>query len=230
MCADYGTGLSEDAIKTMYTTMGASTKRESNAYNGQFGIGKLAPLAYTSSFTIDSYYNAIHYVYLITLKDGIPVYTLLSSTATSEPNGLKLTLSVRTQDIHLFHDRAKNLYKYFDLKPLLNIELDISTPLASKLCDDWYFHDDGYRSYVLMANVRYQIDISKIKTHSFERRNLEDAYWLSFNHSRSRIIILRRQNHSSPPSSIRQCPFNIFIACSRLHQRADHSVSADAYL
>ena len=54
---DYGTGLSEEAIKTMYTTMGASTKRESNAYNGQFGIGKLAPLAYTSSFTIDTYVN-----------------------------------------------------------------------------------------------------------------------------------------------------------------------------
>ena len=166
---DYGTGLSEDAVKTMYTTMGASTKRESNAYNGQFGIGKLAPLAYTTSFTVDSYYNNIHYSYLITLKDGIPVYTLLFDSPTSEPNGLKLTLSVRTQDINAFHDRAKQLYKYFDLKPLLNIELDISTPLSSQLCDDWYFHDDGYRSYVLMANVRYQIDISKIKTHSFER-------------------------------------------------------------
>lgn len=166
---DYGTGLSEEAIKTMYTTMGASTKRDSNAYNGQFGIGKLAPLAYTSSFTIDSYYNAVHYVYLITLKDGIPVYTLLSSTATTEPNGLKLTLPVKSQDIDTFHNRAVNLYKYFDLKPTLNIDLDISTPLDSQLCDDWYFHDNGYRSYVLMANVRYQIDISKIKTHNFER-------------------------------------------------------------
>lgn len=166
---DYGTGLSEEAIKTMYTTMGASTKRESNAYNGQFGIGKLAPLAYTSSFTIDSYYNAIHYVYLITLKDGIPVYTLLSSTATTEPNGLKLTLPVKLQDIDTFHNRAANLYKYFDLKPTLNIDLDISTPLASQLCDDWYFHSEGYGSFVLMANVRYVIDIKHFNTHDFSR-------------------------------------------------------------
>ena len=166
---DYGTGLSEEAIKTMYTTMGASTKRESNAYNGQFGIGKLAPLAYTSSFTIDSYYNAIHYVYLITLKDGIPVYTLLSSTATTEPNGLKLTLPVKLQDVINFHLRACDLYKYFDLKPTLNVELDISTPLASQLCDDWYFHSDGNRSYVLMANVRYVINTGTVDNHGFNR-------------------------------------------------------------
>ena len=166
---DYGTGLSEEAIKTMYTTMGASTKRESNAYNGQFGIGKLAPLAYTSSFTIDSYYNAVHSSYLITLKEGIPVYTLLSSVATTEPNGLKLTLPVKLQDINTFHDRAVCLYKYFDLKPTLNIDLDISTPLASQFCDDWYFHSEGYNSFVLMANVRYAIDTKHFNTHYFNR-------------------------------------------------------------
>lgn len=166
---DFGPGLSEDDILGLFSSFGSSTKRDSNAYNGAFGIGRMSGLAYATSFTVDSYHNGTHYSYLITLQDGIPVNAKLFDSPTSEPNGLKLTLSVRTQDIHLFHDRAKNLYKYFDLKPLLNIELDISTPLASQLCDDWYFHDDGYRSYVLMANVRYQIDISKIKTHSFER-------------------------------------------------------------
>ena len=166
---DFGPGLSEDDILGLFSSFGSSTKRDSNAYNGAFGIGRMSGLAYATSFTVDSYHNGTHYSYLITLQDGIPVNAKLFDSSTSEPNGLKLTLSVRVQDIHLFHDRAKNLYKYFDLKPLLNIELDISTPLASQLCDDWYFHDDGYRSYVLMANVRYQIDISKIKTHSFER-------------------------------------------------------------
>lgn len=166
---DFGPGLSEDDILGLFSSFGSSTKRDSNAYNGAFGIGRMSGLAYATSFTVDSYHNGTHYSYLITLQDGIPVNAKLFDSPTSEPNGLKLTLSVRVQDIYLFHDRARYLYKYFDLKPLLNIELDISTPLASQLCDDWYFHDDGYHSYVLMANVRYQIDISKIKTHSFER-------------------------------------------------------------
>ena len=165
---DYGTGLSPDAIATMYTTMGASTKRNSNAYNGQFGIGKLAPLAYTTSFTVDSYYQNTHYSYLITLKDGIPVYSLLFDSLTSEPNGLKLTLSVKTSDISDFHQRAQDLYRYFDHKPTLNIDLDISTPIDSQLCDDWYFHNER-NSYVLMANVRYVIATSNFKTYGMER-------------------------------------------------------------
>ena len=165
---DYGTGLSPEAIATMYTTMGASTKRDSNAYNGQFGIGKLAPLAYTTSFTVDSYYQGTHYSYLITLKDGIPVYSLLFDSSTSEPNGLKLTLSVKTSDINDFHQRAQDLYRYFDRKPTLNVDLDISTPVESQLCDDWYFHNQR-NSYVLMSNVRYVIATSNFKTYGFDR-------------------------------------------------------------
>lgn len=164
---DFGPGLPEDDILGLFSSFGSSTKRDSNAYNGAFGIGRMSGLAYATSFTVDSYHSGTHYSYLITLQNGIPVNAKLFDSPISEPTGLKLTLSVRTQDINIFHDRAKYLYKYFDLKPLLNIELDISTPLASQLCDDWYFHDDGYRSYVLMANVRYQIDTSKINTHSF---------------------------------------------------------------
>jgi len=34
---DYGTGLSDEDVKGLYSTLGASTKRESNEYNGVFG-------------------------------------------------------------------------------------------------------------------------------------------------------------------------------------------------
>ena len=34
---DYGTGLSPDNIYGLFSTAGASTKRDSNAYNGSFG-------------------------------------------------------------------------------------------------------------------------------------------------------------------------------------------------
>ena len=34
---DYGIGLSEEELLNFYTVMGASNKRESNAFNGQFG-------------------------------------------------------------------------------------------------------------------------------------------------------------------------------------------------
>lgn len=34
---DYGTGLSQEAILTTFLTLGASTKRDSNKFNGTFG-------------------------------------------------------------------------------------------------------------------------------------------------------------------------------------------------
>ena len=166
---DFGPGLSESDILGLFSSFGSSTKRDSNAYNGAFGIGRMSGLAYSTSFTVDSYHNGTHYSYLITLQDGIPVNAKLFDSLTSEPNGLKLTLSVKLQDIDNFHNRAANLYRYFDLKPTLNVPIDISTPLASQLCDDWYFHSGGYYSYVLMANVRYVIDTKHFNTHDFNR-------------------------------------------------------------
>ena len=165
---DFGPGLSESDILGLFSSFGSSTKRDSNAYNGAFGIGRMSGLAYSTSFTVDSYYNGMHYSYLITLQDGIPVNAKLFDSSTSEPNGLKLTLSVKTSDINDFHQRAVSLYRYFDFKPTLNIDLDISTPIESQLCDDWYFHNDR-NSYVLMANVRYVIATSNFKTYGFDR-------------------------------------------------------------
>ena len=166
---DFGPGLPESDILGLFSSFGSSTKRDSNAYNGAFGIGRMSGLAYASSFTVDSYHNGTHYTYLITLQDGIPVNAKLGEAPTIQPNGLKLTLPVKLQDINNFYNRAANLYKYFDLKPTLNIELDISTPLASQLCDNWYFHSEGSGSFVLMANVRYVIDTKHFKTHDFSR-------------------------------------------------------------
>ena len=165
---DFGPGLPESDILGLFSSFGSSTKRDSNAYNGAFGIGRMSGLAYSTSFTVDSYYNGMHYSYLITLQDGIPVNAKLFDSSTSEPNGLKLTLSVKTSDINDFHQRAQDLYRYFDHKPTLNIDLDISTPVESQLCDDWYFHNQR-NSYVLMANVRYIIATSNFKTYGFER-------------------------------------------------------------
>ena len=106
---DYGPGLSEDTIISLYTTMGASSKRNSNSFNGQFGIGKLAPLAYASSFTIESFVESKHFSYLITIKDGIPVYLKLGESPSQETTGLKISYAVQAHDINTFIKEATYL-------------------------------------------------------------------------------------------------------------------------
>ena len=48
---DYGSGLSNDSINSLYCTLGASTKRDSNELTGSFGIGRLAGLSYGSALS-----------------------------------------------------------------------------------------------------------------------------------------------------------------------------------
>jgi len=161
---DYGTGLSEEDITGLFSILGASTKRNSNKYNGTFGIGRMAGLAYATSFTVVSYYNNVEYTYLISIKDGIPANVKLSEHPTSEPNGLKLSLSVDINDISKFQDEMTFFYRFTDHKPNLSKSLDIDmskyTILSGK---DWYVfngatpNSGSSTAYLLMANVPYKL-------------------------------------------------------------------------
>jgi hypothetical protein len=158
---DYGTGLAPDDITGLYTTMGASSKRDSNDYVGCMGIGKLAPLSYAKSFTLTSYFNGTAYSYLITTQNGIPTAMHLGDTDTSEPNGVQVSFPVDTSDISTFTERAKYLYRFFQHKPTLNISLDITLPDSIQTSTEWYFAEDyvpnSWSNYVLMSNILYEI-------------------------------------------------------------------------
>lgn len=157
---DYGPGMSIDFLEGDFTVVGASSKRTSNRTNGQFGLGRLSPLAYTSSFTLDSYNNGIHYTYLVSIKDGIPCALQLSALPSSEPSGCKFSFTVEPIDITKFHKKAANLYKYFDYKPTTNIELpEVRIHLDADYC---MLTDDS--SGVVMANVYYPLDSSHVNT------------------------------------------------------------------
>ena len=159
---DFGPGLSELDLTTLYTTMGASTKRDSNAYNGCFGIGKLAPLAYTSSFTVESFHAGTHYSYLISTKDGIPCYLKLSESPSSEPSGLRISYAVDARDISKFVEKATFLYRFFETRPTCNLELSYSEPVLAN--SNWALYPDlGYNTYVVMANVPYRLTGTPIK-------------------------------------------------------------------
>ena len=167
---DYGDGLSTEDINTLFSTLGASTKRSSNAYNGTFGIGRMAGLAYTQhSFTIESFYDGYHNSYLLTTKNGELGIVKLSSEPTSEPTGLLLSIPVKSEHIKNFHHEAKKLYRFFDDKPNLNIDLDISTPKYTTLATDYFLLEEyTYSNYVLMSNVLYTIPSSDL----VEKKNL----------------------------------------------------------
>ena len=163
---DYGTGLPPEDMLTLFCTFGASTKRTSNDFNGTFGIGRISALAYTSSFTVESFYDGMHHSYLITVSNGLPSAVELGSSPSAEPAGLRLSLTVNTKDISAFRSRAERLYRYFSVKPTLNIELDIATPKYSVVGSNWAIDTSLNGNYVRMSNILYKIpDNDQLETH-----------------------------------------------------------------
>ena len=105
---DYGTGLSEEEVLGLYTTFFDSSKRSSNDYNGGWGLGSKTPYAYTTSYTVTSYYNGTKTVYAMTKIDGIPNVVKLDSEDTKELNGLEVSIPIQLKDLRLFVDETYN--------------------------------------------------------------------------------------------------------------------------
>lgn len=161
---DYGTGLTPEKITGLFSTLGASTKRDSDEFNGTLGIGRMAGLAVGDAFTVDSYVDGMLYSYVVSMQDGIPVTMHLGAIPTSEPNGLKLGVTVLPEDMHKYKEEAEYLYKYFDHKPNLNLDIDIEMNREEQLAPDWFVkkhanqdYNTNTRNFVVMAQVPYEI-------------------------------------------------------------------------
>lgn len=165
---DYGTGLSDEDMLGLYSTLGKSTKRESNDFNGVFGIGRGAGLAYAPRFQVDSYYNGEKISYLVSTDNGIPSMISLGNVKTDEPNGLKVQIHVQHKDIQEFRGKAIDVYRWFGNKPNTNIVLDYPKEIKSMDGGDWWIAPNERSRYsniplVIMGNVAYVIDRAHFK-------------------------------------------------------------------
>ena len=89
---DYGIGLSKEDVMEMYTTFFSSTKSDSNDFTGCFGLGSKTPFSYTSSFSVNSYWNGTKYYFIATKKDGLPHIFFVKEESTDECNGLEISI------------------------------------------------------------------------------------------------------------------------------------------
>jgi len=112
---DFGAGLSESDLFGLYTKYGRSTKREENNSIGGFGIGRFAPLSYTDSFTVTSRHNGTEIVISVYVDEhGDTRFTKLSDVSTTEPNGLEISVAVKTEDVSLFGQEINNVIRFSD--------------------------------------------------------------------------------------------------------------------
>lgn len=122
---DYGVGMDENRIKTIFASIGASTKNNSNEQTGGFGIGAKSPLAYTDQFNIKTFVDGTYWLYVVakTQEGGISIH-LLGKGKTDEPNGTEVQIPVNPNDRHDFIKAACRTTMFWEVQPIFNLEAE----------------------------------------------------------------------------------------------------------
>ena len=115
---DFGLGLSPEDIRAVFIQYGASTKRNTNAQIGAFGLGSKSAFAYTDSFEVETIHNGIKYNYVSYIdKTEIGEMPLISEAETDEPSGTTVTIPIRQEDIYEVNKWTAKVTEYWDVRP-----------------------------------------------------------------------------------------------------------------
>lgn len=154
---DFGIGLSVDDLYEIYSMYGASTKRDSDEFNGVLGLGCKAALSYTNQFTLISVKDGIKAVAVIGLiENGTGEISIMSETETDEDNGV--IVQIPAKHGNSFEFKADALFKYWDAGTVLLNGKDPSKKSEwNKLDNSIYFDPSTYEDVVVMGGVPYPI-------------------------------------------------------------------------
>ena len=171
---DFGVGLSHQQVLDIYTRYGASTKTDSNDVIGQLGLGSKSPFALTNAFDVTARKGGSENHYSMYRNEhGMPCVAHLGENTTTEQDGVIVKVPVRSEQRREFMDKAREVYKWFPVKPVFNgiDQLDIETFENFYEGTSWRIlqrkPNTGYRSYTLrpmalMGMVAYPLEINNI--------------------------------------------------------------------
>lgn len=110
---DYGTGLTPEQIRSVYTVLFRSTKTKTNDFTGCFGIGSKSPFALVDQFYVESFIGGKKWSYMV-FKDesGLPSFIQVSEDDTEEDDGLKVGFAI-DKDLHLWKYEAYDVLSSF---------------------------------------------------------------------------------------------------------------------
>ena len=190
---DFGTGLSDTDVREIFSTYFCSTKTGSNDFIGALGLGSKSPFALVDSFTVKSYFNGTVSDYSCYRdENGEPQVALLTQSATTEPNGLEVSLSIEDKQDE-FREEAVSVYLYFDQIPNINDKSVVSE--IEELKSEFIFSGEdfeltrGYgRSKAVMGGVAYDIphQYDELELRGFIKFNLGE---ISFDAGRESLSL-----------------------------------------
>ena len=215
---DYGTGLGHSDCMHLYTTYFRSNRTDSNEAVGCMGLGSKSPFAYSDSFTVESFFNGEHRTYnAYKNEEDEPVFALLNTKITSEPNGLKVSFPVKCEgysnDVQEFKNEAEDLYKWFKVAPKITGQSIEIVPESYFIeGDGWAVRKiDRYADYyavAVMGQVAYPIERDNFNDEDEARQILNTNITIQFDIGELSVTPSRESlsyNKHTKESIVRKC-------------------------
>jgi hypothetical protein len=167
---DFGTGLTPEAIDTIYTTYFESTKTADNDSDGCMGLGSKTPFNYTDNFNVTSFYKGKKHVYNCFIDEsGSPSILHVVTQDSNEHNGVEIKFGVKIGDIGMWQDKIVRAYEPFRYRPTIvgaNIEYKPREYIYTGKRWSMRKNDGGYYNRgcnAFMGNYCYPINASALR-------------------------------------------------------------------
>lgn len=111
---DHGVGMDLEAVNDHFSEYGASTKEENLDAIGAYGFGSKAPLAYTTSFSVETVKDGRKIMFNMNREETKNVMKIIDMSDTDQPNGTKVSIPVESNDVDNFMGFARKYATYAD--------------------------------------------------------------------------------------------------------------------
>lgn len=192
---DSGPGMPDEVAQDLYSTLGLSTKENTNDQIGAFGLGSKSPFAVTDTFTVENTYDGVTHHYLcFKSESGLPSLLKTGETADGRPNGVKVMIPAASNKYAEYKRALTRQLIVMEPKPIINNieEFDfveaiklIETPHGFVLANAQEFGLAARAVYARMGMVIYPLDVAQVNipygNRIYEKLSHNAALVLEFN-------------------------------------------------
>lgn len=164
---DFGTGLSEEEMFEIYINFLTSTKENDNSAIGCMGLGSKCALNYQDSFSIISTKDELttHYLYFKN-ENGLPELNKLIQVETTEANGVKIVIDLKSCDSDYFYGAVEKQLFYFPNVYLTGYSSNYNDRFNNRGYtdyEDFYISKEARGLNVTMGGVIYELNSNLLK-------------------------------------------------------------------
>ena len=174
---DYGPGMSETDVLSLYTTYFRSTKDRDNTQIGGFGLGSKSPFAVCDQFTVTSWHGGTKAVYVCYKQDGTPRVNIVNTVPCGAETGIEVRVpqSSASGSATVWQDEARRLFRWWADLPDMNVAILENDGLfmpenvalqSDRHIDDvpeWTVFKAGTHNTIIMGNVPYTLNEPALK-------------------------------------------------------------------